>query len=170
MLINNSDGGGIPIPLPRNVNGMAFGGLFREGERPRFPFWMHKRDDEPVLVHNSKEEENAKADGYDYITASQLSNRYLINWFWDLEDMSVNQLNVFAKEEYGVDLPTEAGQEKLFQAVCELTRAAPQNKNRLILMAHTIKMNYDETLEEIRRVMDHPSGAVVEHESFEVML
>ena len=84
--------------------------------------------------------------------------------------MSPNQLHIFAKVEYGVDLPIEAGQEKLFKAVCELTRNAPQNKNRLILMAHTMKMNYDETLEEIRRVMATPGDANVENESFEVML
>lgn len=148
---------------------MMFMGLNRE-HMPQYPHWMHKDGCEPLLVNNTDEDNGAKDKGYDNITSAAMSNRYLINWFWDLEDFSVKQLHTFAKEEYGVDLPMEAGQEKLFQAVCELTRHAPQNRNRLILMAHTIKMNYDETLEEIKRVMMTPGDANIENECFEVVM
>jgi hypothetical protein len=148
---------------------MMFMGLNRL-HMPKYPHWMHKEGADPRLVESIGDDAKARADGYDNITAAAMSNRYLINWFWDLEDMSPRQLHVFAKEEYQVDLPIEAGQEKLFQAVCELTRNAPQNRNRLILMAHTIKMNYDETLEEIRRVMANPGDANVDNESFEVIM
>jgi hypothetical protein len=145
-----------------------FNGVFRGVEGPginirydlapnRYPFWLYKDGAEPVMVKNEDEEKTARADGYDTVTAGITANRYLVNWFWDLEDMSAKQLHIFAKEEYGVDLPIEAGQERLFRAVCELTLHAPQNQNRLILMAHTIKMNYDETIEEIKRMMVHPS-------------
>ena len=66
--------------------------------------------------------------------------------------------------------PADASQEKLFQCVCLLSRAAPQNRDRIVLMAHTIKMNYDETLEEIRRVMDNPSDDdEVTTETWEIM-
>jgi hypothetical protein len=148
---------------------MMFMGLNRL-HMPKYPHWMHKDGAEPRLVENSLDDAKARADGYDSITAAAMSNRYLINWFWDLEDFSARQLHVFAKEEYGVDLPIEAGQEKLFQAVCELTRNAPQNQNRLILMAHTVKMNYDATLEEIKRLFVNPGDANVENESFEVIM
>lgn len=79
------------------------------------------------------------------------SNNTLQMWFWDLEDMSAKQLSVFAKDEYGVDLPIAAGQEKLFLAVCDLSRHAPQNQGRMVLMAHTINMNLQETMNQIRR-------------------
>jgi hypothetical protein len=148
---------------------MMFMGLNRL-HMPKYPHWMHKDGAEPRLIENSLDDVKARADGYDNITAAAMSNRYLINWFWDLEDFSIRQLHVFAKEEYGVDLPIEAGQEKLFQAVCELTRNAPQNQNRLILMAHTVKMNYDATLEEIKRLFVNPGDANVENESFEVIM
>ena len=148
---------------------LMFMGLNKE-HMPQFPHWMHKENATPILVNNTDEDKDARAKGYDNITAAAMSNRYMINWFWDFEDFSPRQLVVFAKEEYGVELPIEAGQEKLFQAVCELTRFAPQNQNRLILMAHTMKMNYDETLEEIRRVMANPGEANVVTETFEVML
>lgn len=134
-----------------------------------YPRWMYKEDSSPLLVNNCDEEEKARLEGYDTISAGSLSNPYLINWFWDLEDFSAKQIHVFALEEYGVDLPIEAGQEKLFKAVCELTRAAPQNRNRLVLMAHTMKLNYDETLEEIRRtVSPGAQGVETETTTFEV--
>jgi hypothetical protein len=148
---------------------MMFMGLNRL-HMPKYPHWLHKDGTEPKLVENASDDAKYRAEGYDNITAAAMSNRYLINWFWDLEDFSPRQLHVFVKEEYGVDLPLEAGQEKLFQAACELIRHAPQNKNRLILMAHTVKMNYDATLDEIRRVMLHPGDANVENECFEVFM
>ena len=134
---------------------------------PQYPCWLYHEFKEPVIVSDSVAEANARADGYDSITAKAMANRQLTNWHWDLEDMSVKQLSVFAKEEYGVDLPTAAGQEHLFRCVTELIRHAPQNRNRLILMAHTIKMNYDETLEEIRRMMTGPQDVEIEHFSME---
>ena len=133
--------------------GLTFGGLMQGRQKPAFPRWMHKDAKPPRLVNNTDEAEAANAEGFDNITAAGMSNKHLINWFWDLEDMSPRQLVVFAKDEYGVDLPIEAGQETLFQAVVELTRHAPQNRNRLVLMAHTIRMEYDATLEEIRRMI-----------------
>ena len=148
---------------------MMFMGM--EGQAiPLYPKWLYKDGEDPLLVKNQQEAEEAISRGFDAFTAGALSNRYIINWFWDLEDMSVRQLQVFAKEEFNVELPLEAGQEKLFAAVIELTRSAPQNHGRMILMAHSLDMSYTETLAEIRRVFDNPGDANVEVESFEVIM
>lgn len=138
-------------------------------KRIPYPCVLYREGEEPLMVENTEEEAEARERGFDSVTPGALSNRYLVNWFWDFEDMSPRQLVVFAKDEYGVDLPIECGQLKLFQLVCDLTRSAPQNRNRLILMAHTMKLNYDETLEEIKRAIDRPDKtANVEVEKWEI--
>jgi len=121
---------------------------------PEYPRWMYREDTVPVLIKDAAAEAEAREKGFDNITAAALSNRNLINFFWDLEDLSPRQLLVYAKDEFDVDLPAEARQETLFRAVCRLTRSAPQNRNRLVLMAHTIEMKYDACLSEIRRMTD----------------
>jgi hypothetical protein len=142
------------------------------GQYPRkvlYPCMMYLQDTKPLMVENTEQEAAAREKGYDSVTPGALSNRFLVNWFWDFEDMSPRQLVVFAKDEYGVELPIECGQLKLFELVCDLTRSAPQNRNRLILMAHTMKLNYDETLEEIKRSIDRPDKtANVEVEEWEI--
>ncbi len=148
--------------------GLREGGLNLCGQR--YPIWLYHDDKEPLLVNDDDGEKEARLQGYDSITAADMSNKHLINWFWDLEDMSPRQLQIFAKEEYSVDLPIEAGQEKLFKAIVELTRAAPQNQNCMVFMAHTIKMNYDETLNEIRRMIEGPPGTETENFYKEVIM
>lgn len=136
---------------------------------PRYPRYLYKEGADPLRVESEKEEERARAQGYDNMTAAAMANKQLINWFWDLEDMSPKQLAVFAREEYGVDLPIDAGQDRLFKAVVELTRSAPQNRNRMVLMAHEVIMEYDATIEEIRRLASGPSsGCETETIEFEV--
>lgn len=137
----------------------------------RYPAKMYQDGFDPITVENTEQEEKARLEGYDSITKTAMSNPYLINWFWDLEDMSPKQLCVFAKEEYDVELPIEAGQDRLFNCVLELTRYAPQNRNRLVLMAHTIKMEYDATLDEIRRMVAPTAmGTKTDVETFEVLM
>lgn len=94
--------------------------------------------------------------------APQTANNAPINWFWDLEDLSPKQLIVYAREEFEVELPPDASQEHLFKLILKLTKFAPQNKDRMVLMAHTIKMNYDETLEEIKRMNKGGNGFMTE--------
>jgi hypothetical protein len=138
-------------------------------KRIQYPCMMYLEGTEPLKVDNTDEEVEARKNGYDNFTAGALSNRHLINHFWDLEDMSPKQLVVYAREEYGVELPVEAGQVKLFKCLCELTRCSPKNRNRLIMMAHTVAMNYDETLEQIKRTFEKPSPFVeMELETWEI--
>jgi hypothetical protein len=145
----------------------AYFGKSHPGVLVRFPCWLYKDNTEPLKVNNDEEEKAAREKGYDSVTASTMANKYLANWFWDLEDFSPKQLVVFAKDEFDVDLPIEAGQDRLFKAVVELSRCAPQNQNRLVLMAHTVKLNYDATLEEIRRLINCDDDNVHVERSYE---
>jgi hypothetical protein len=141
-----------------------FPGLW-DGLDHKYPSLRYCEDKEPLLVNNTEEDEAAKALGYDTMTAGMMSNKQLINFFWDLEDMSPKQLCVYAWEEYGVELPIDAGQEKLLKAVLYLGKIAPQNEGNIVFMAHTIQMNYDETINEIRR-MNKMENSEVEVKEF----
>ena len=159
----NKPNGGVEIP-PRYIpSNLTFGGLFGP-ESPIYPKWLYKNAKDPRKVVDTDDEDAARKEGWDNVTASMMSNKVMANWFWDLEDMSPKQLCVFAKDEYGVDLPHDADQEKLFKAVCELAKHAPQNKDRLVLMAHTVRLNYNETIEEIKRLFSEDCQNV-EHET-----
>ena len=159
----------LEVNRPRSSN-LTFGGVYG-GHIPVYHRWMYKDEADPIKVADKDEEDDARAKGYDNIDAGTLANSQLTNCFWDLEDMSPKQLRCYALEEFDVDLPEEASQELLFQSVAELMRYAPQNRSRLVLMAHTIAMEYDSTLEEIKRLMDCSGpGYEVETESFEVVM
>lgn len=163
MITNNA--GGVKIPprvLPKHL---TFEGLCLEGRNtPIYPKWLYKQGVDPLRVESTEEEAEAKANGWDNVSAGQMANKTLTNWIWDLEDMSAKQLCCYVKDEFDIDLPEDADQDKLFRAALELIRAAPQNRNRLVLMAHTMKMNYDETLEEIRcMVAGDRQGLVTEN-------
>jgi len=131
-----------------------FMGFFSNEFVKRYPIWRYHKVLEPILVTNTEEDEKFREIGYGKFEIPLTANDHLINWFWDFEDMSTRQLQVYAKEEYGVDLPIEAGQERLFKAVLELGKSAPQNQNRIVLMAHTMAMNYDETLLTIKKMIN----------------
>jgi len=149
--------------------GLVFRDMLNVGAG-RYPCWRHHKALKSILVYNTEDDEKAREQGYEEPHVPITANHSVSNWFWDLEDMSPRQLRVYAVEEYDVDLPEEASQETLFRAVLDLGKHAPQNRNRLVLMAHTIKMNYDETLEEIRRMMTGPPGTVSETETYEVII
>jgi len=148
-----------------NVSGGIFWRGFTERNMPKYPAWRYHKIHEPILVHDTDEDAAMVKHGYEPINVPISANTGFINWFWDIEDMSPRQLCVFVKDEYGVDLPEDAPQEKLQRAVFELIKWAPQNQNRLVLMAHTIKMNYDETLEEIKRMAFGGNGCCTETET-----
>ncbi len=147
-------GAGHPAPIfsmdtEKGKSGIFFMGM--HGQDKWYPRWVYHKVHQPKIVNNTDEEEQARVEGFEAMGQIMTSNSSMQNWFWDLEDMSPKQLVVFAQDEFGVDLPIEAGQEKLFEIVCKLTKAAPQNYGRIALMAHTIHMNYDETVEQIKR-------------------
>jgi hypothetical protein len=144
---------------PNVPDGIYFDGFNVKGRQP-YPCWRYHAVKDPQIVHNTDEDKKLRLLGYEEMQAPMMANTGLINWFWDIEDMSPRQLCVFAKEEYDVDLPVDAPQEKLQRAVLLLAKNAPQNRDRIVLMAHTIKMHYEETLEEIRKLSNNGMSEV----------
>ncbi len=147
-----------------------FRGFGQGDEWVFYPAWRYHADLEPLIVKNTSEDEIAKAKGYDELNAGMMANRNIVNWYWDLEDMSPKQLMIFAKEEYGVDFPPEASQEVLLGAVFELARSICRTRNDIVLIAHTIQMNYDQTLEEIRKMTKGGDNYITEVETKEITI
>ena len=101
------------------------------------------------MVHNTEDDEHAKKDGWKALDVPVSSVAHLCNWRHDLEDMTAKQLVLFAREEFGVDLPVEAGEERLVKAMWRLTHIAPQHSGRITLLAQSVEMDYDATVKEI---------------------
>ena len=139
--------------IPTRKKGIYFMHL---GDKPgpKYPAWRYHEWKEPLLVKNTEEDENAVKGGYEGITKSFTHVRYLMNWRFDLEDLTPRQLVLFAKDEFDVDLPVEAGVEKLFKSIWRLHTSQPTNRENVVLFAHSVEMNYDETLVEIKRLVE----------------
>lgn len=123
-------------------------------KQPKYPAWRYHEWLEPILVKDDEEDLRAKAGGWIEHNKPTSMCRYLLNQRFDLEDMSARQLVQYAFDEYGVRLPVEAGKENLFKALWRLSVSAPENEGRIVLMAQSIAMNYDETLLEIKKLAE----------------
>ena len=132
--------------------GIFFRGFGGGKSYKKYPVWRYHKWLEPYIVHNTQEDYEASVAGWKQLDIPITAVRHLVNWRWDLEDMTSRQLALFAYEEFGVDLPIEAGEEKLLKAIWKLTNFAPQNKGRITLMAQSIEMNYDETVNYIQEL------------------
>lgn len=143
--------------------GIYFLRLHDTGTQP-YPAWRYHDIREPILVYSTQEDEEAEKKGWKAVNSPTTVNPRLTNWHWDLVDMSPRQLCIFAQEEYGADLPPEAGVEKLIKAIWRLHVAAPENKDRVVLMAHTVAMNYDATQAEIKRLVATEEGETTREE------
>ena len=149
---------------PQNRPGPIFLGL--AGRDSPYPAWRYHEFYDPVVVHNTEEDEKIKAQGWkDASQQPTTACRHLINWRFDLEDMTARQLAQFAKDQFNVDLPIQSGAEKLFQCVWRLHMADPRNQENIVLMAHSVRMEYDETVQYIKEVAEFgklPEGCEVE--------
>jgi len=145
---------------------MVLEGIYGNVKVEKYPAWRYHKLLDPILVKDTSGDEEAKLKGYYEPETSFMSNKILTNWYWDIEDMSSKQLSVFAKDEYGVDLPPDASQDKLQVAVFELGKFNTHDKGNLVFMAHEIKMNYDETIKQFRE-MANDGLPEVEREVFE---
>ena len=114
-----------------------------------YPSWRYHELFPPVIVHDTAEDEAAQHQGWKTLDTPSTGVQHLCNWRHDLEDMTAKQLVLFALEEFGVELPIEAGEEKLVKAMWELTHIAPQHSGRITLLAQSVKMDYDEVCAEI---------------------
>ncbi len=137
-------------PKVKSPSGVTWHGFHAENDGPKYPAWRYHRVLDPIIVTDTEHDEAVKKQGYEELAYTYMSNRTMINWFWDIEDMSPKQLVIYAKEEWDIDLPIEAGQDKLQDAIFKLARWAPNNRERLVFMAHEINMNYDAVQQEIR--------------------
>jgi hypothetical protein len=135
----------------KRPDGIYFRGIHDHINKP-YPAWRYHDYFEPKIVNNTDEDCQASVAGWKKINVPLTGFSPIQNWAHDLQDMSSRQLCMFAKEEYGVDLPKQADAETLLKAIWRLARAAPQSKDRIILLAQTIKMNWDETMEELRKI------------------
>lgn len=125
------------------------------GQNKDYPAWRYHELFEPILVHDTNEDDLAKLRGWNNLDTPITSVQHLSNWRHDLEDMTAKQLVLFAIEEFGVELPVEAGEERLVKAMWQLTHLAPQHSGRICLLAQSIEMDYDETLDEIRGLAEN---------------
>jgi len=132
--------------------GIYFMGLVdQQGD---YPAWRYHKYEDPMIVNNTDEDEAAGKKGWRVLNQPRQAVPYMMNWRWDLEDLSPRQLCLYALNEFGVELPKELGKERLIKMIWQLSREAPENEDRIVLMAQTIKMNYDETQDQIRRSLD----------------
>ena len=138
--------------------------LHDTGSQP-YPAWRYHEIRQPIMVRSTEEDKQMEAKGYKPINCPTFANPSLMNWHWDLIDMTPRQIVLFAMEEYNVELP-ETTREKLIEAIWKLHVSAPENKDRVVLMAHTAQMNYDETIKEIKRSADNDPADVTKEEFF----
>jgi len=122
------------------------------GATKKYPAWRYHDWLEPIIVQNEEEDAKAKAQGWFEHNKPITMSRHLLNERFDLEDMSARQLVCYARDEFGVELPVDAGKEKLFKAIWRLSMNAPENEGRIVMMAHALKLNYDETQLEIKKL------------------
>lgn len=135
---------------PKKGDGVYFEGF--PGHVKPYPAWRYHQLFEPKIVKNTAEDIQASCAGWKDPGMLITAVPHMANWNHDLEDMDAKQLVLFAREEYDVDLPPKAGVEKLLKAIWRLAQVAPQNEGRMILLAQSVEMNYDETLKEIERM------------------
>lgn len=117
-----------------------------------YPVWRYHKFKEPIIVKNAEEDKEALENGYKHLDVAVERDSLLFNYMVDLEDFTPRQLSVYIKDEFDLELSPDAGIEKLIQAVWKLTWNHPANENRIVLLAQSIEMNYDETVLEIQKM------------------
>jgi hypothetical protein len=135
----------------KQPDGIFFEGFPGENRKP-YPAWRYHEWLEPVIVDDTEADERVQLQGWYVHNKPVTMVRHLLNQRFDLEDFSPRQLVQYSKDEFGVDLPVGAGKEKLFKAIWRLSMHAPENKDRIVLMAVALEMNYDEEQSEIARL------------------
>lgn len=113
------------------------------GDGKPYPAWRYHAWLEPIIVHNTDEDKKYEGHGYKAMVAPVGANTYLMNWRYDLEEMSARQLALFIKDEFDLDVPHEIGKEYLFKLVWQLYMTSPASRDRIVFFAQTVELDYD---------------------------
>lgn len=132
-------------------SGIFFERMGSDGRPVKYPAWRYHALYEPKIVQNTYEDQVASDQGWKDPAVPITAVQNFSNFYHDLEDMNPAQLVAYIREEYGVELPVEAGKAKLLHACWQIAARAPRNEGRIILLAQSMRMNYDETVKEIAR-------------------
>ena len=134
---------------------MFFAGIVKDGKIKKYPAWRYHALYEPRIVQDEKQDQQAALEGWLPPEEPITSVPRLSNYFHDLEDFNERQLLAYAKEEFGVEFPREATKERLIRAIWQLYHITPKHKGRMVLLAQSVRMNYDETLKQIQRTAEN---------------
>ena len=134
---------------------MVFAGLVKDGKMQTYPAWRYHSLYEPRIVYDTEQDQQAAKEGWRPPEEPITAVPRLSNYFHDLEDFTVRQLVAYAKEEFGIEFPKEASKETLIKAIWRLYQITPKHKGRMVLLAQSVRMNYDETLKQIQRTAEN---------------
>lgn len=139
--------------MPKKIEkpGIYFERIDKRGQHIHYPAWRYHDYLEPKIVYNTEEDDQARAEGWENPQVPITAVQNFCNYYHDLEDFNNEQLCYYAMAEFGVDLPVEAPKSKLLWAIWQLAANSKKTKNRIVLLAQSIDMNYDETVKEILR-------------------
>ena len=151
------------------------GGIFiekldRQGGPKSYPAWRYHDLLEPIIVNDADEDMRAIENGYHKMIAPVTAHQSFSNFYHDLEDFNNRQLCQSAFDEFGAVLPVEAPKTKLLGAIWRIVTNSTKTKDRIVLLAHSIRMNYDETVETIRKMAGGDIYDCAEVEEKEVWL
>lgn len=132
--------------------GIFFENIDKFGRPIHYPAWRYHPLYEPRVVNNTEEDQLAADEGWKSPNIPTTAVQTWNNFYHDLEDMNPKQLAMYARDEYGADLPPEAGKAKLLRAIWILAMHSPKTKDRIVLLAQSIRMNLDETQAEIMKM------------------
>lgn len=139
-------------PKERKSPGIFFEAMDRFGRPISYPAWRYHAIYEPRIVNNTEQDLQAEKEGWKNPQVPITAVQGFSNFYHDLEDMTPRQLVYYAKSEFGAELPEVAGKQKLLHAIWRLFMVSPKSRNRMVLLAQSIEMNYDETVKEIERL------------------
>jgi hypothetical protein len=137
-------------------------GIFFEKVGTKYPGWRYHKFLEPMIVKDTAADEDAAKNGWHEIQESITVVPHLTNWRFDLEDMSARQLLSYARDEFDIDLPVEAGKEKLLKVLWRLHVMSPKNRDRMVILAQTVKFDLEEAYREIREAVKEPQEVFTE--------
>lgn len=132
--------------------GFLFERVDKNGNAVKYPAWRYHDLYEPLIVKNAEEDLEASKQGYFTADTPITAHQGWNNFYHDLEDMNNRQLCKYAKDEYQAELPEQAPKAKLLWAIWQIAMASQKTKGRIVLLAQSMRMNLDETHEQIRRM------------------